>query len=125
MWSAPMTRPVKGKLATLDQLDGRTAADEQALAVISSIESDLGGPESISTARRALIENAAVLGAVVQDMGAKWISGGQVDLNLYSTLSGYVSSRNSTAMKQSWMRGYYRSLRRLKSNCCYESKSLA
>jgi hypothetical protein len=77
-----MTRPVKAKLATLDQLDGRTIAAKQAREVISSIETDLGGRESISTARRALIENAAVLGAVVQDMGAKWISGEQIDLAL-------------------------------------------
>jgi hypothetical protein len=82
-----MTRPVKAKLATLDQLDGRTIAAKQAREVISSIEADLGGRDSISTARRAIIENAAVLGAVVQDMGAKWISGEQIDLNLYSTLS--------------------------------------
>jgi hypothetical protein len=82
-----MTRPAKAKLATLDQLDGRTIAAKQAREVISSIEADLGGRESISTARRALIENAAVLGAVVQDMGTKWISGEQIDLNLYSTLS--------------------------------------
>ena len=47
----------------------------------------MGGRETISTARRALIENAAVLGAVVQDMGAKWLGGEQIDLNLYSTLS--------------------------------------
>jgi hypothetical protein len=82
-----MTHSVKAKLATLDQLDGRTVAAKQAREVISSIEADLGGPESISTARRALIENAAVLGAVVQDMGARWIGGEEVDLNLYSMLS--------------------------------------
>ena len=82
-----MTRPAKARLSTLEQLDGRTIAAKQAREVISSIEADLGGRESISTARRALIENAAVLGAVVQDMGAKWISGEQIDLNLYSTLS--------------------------------------
>ena len=82
-----MTRPVKAKLATLDQLDGRTIAAKQVREVISSIEADLGGSENISTARRAIIENAAVMGAVVQDMGAKWISGEQIDLNLYSTLS--------------------------------------
>jgi hypothetical protein len=82
-----MTRPVRAKLATLDQLDGRTVAARAARDTISAIEADLGGAENISTARRALIENAAVLGAVVQDMGAKWISGEQIDLNLYSTLS--------------------------------------
>jgi hypothetical protein len=82
-----MTPPVKVRLATLDQLDGRTIAAKQAREVISSIEEDLGGRESISTARRALIENAAVLGAVVQDMGAKWISGEQIDLALFATLS--------------------------------------
>jgi hypothetical protein len=82
-----MTRTAKAKLTTLAELDGRTLAARNVREVISSIEADLGGPDNISTARRAIIENAAVLGAVVQDMGAKWISGEQVDLNLYSTLS--------------------------------------
>jgi hypothetical protein len=82
-----MTRPLRTKLATLDQLDGRTIAAKQARDTISAIESDLGGAESISTARRAIIENAAVLGAVVQDMGAKWMQGEQIDLQLYSALS--------------------------------------
>jgi len=83
------------------------------------------GHFSISTARRALIENAAVFGAVVQDMGAKWISGGQVDLNLYSTLSGHCVVEKFDRYEAVWMRSYYRSLRSLKGNCCYESKSLA
>jgi hypothetical protein len=82
-----MTRPRATKLATLDQLDGRTLAAKAARDTIASIEADLGGRESISTARRAIIENAAVLGAVVQDMGAKWMQGEQIDLQLYSTLS--------------------------------------
>jgi hypothetical protein len=82
-----MSRPIKTKLTSLSELDGRTAAARQVRDTISGIEADLGGTDAISTARRQIIENAAVLGAVVQDMGAKWMSGEQVDLNLYSTLS--------------------------------------
>jgi hypothetical protein len=77
----------KTKLTTLAELDGRTTAARSARDTIISIESDLGGADNISTARRAIIENAAVLGAVIEDMGAKWISGEQIDLSLYSTLS--------------------------------------
>jgi hypothetical protein len=82
-----MTRTAKAKLTTLAELDGRTLAARNVREVISSIEADLGGPDNISTARRAIIENAAVLGAVVEDMGAKWISGEQIDLALFATLS--------------------------------------
>jgi integrase len=49
-----MTRPVKAKLATLDQLDGRTVAARQARDTISAIESDLGGAENITTAMRQM-----------------------------------------------------------------------
>jgi hypothetical protein len=41
-----MTRPLKTKLATLDQLDGRTIAAKQARALMADIESDLGAATS-------------------------------------------------------------------------------
>src|SRR5262249_25577735 len=77
----------KTKLSTLAELDHRTAAARRGRGGISALESDLGGRESISAARQALIENAAVLGAVIEEMGAAWLSGQPVDLVLYSTLS--------------------------------------
>src|SRR5262249_35684524 len=82
-----MTRPAKTKLSTLAELDHRTAAARRVRDTITAIESDSGGRESISTARQVLIENAAVLGAVIEEMGTAWLSGQTVDLVLYSTLS--------------------------------------
>ena len=51
-----MTRPLKTKLATLDQLDGRTIAAKQARALMADIESDLGGRDELSTAEFQLIQ---------------------------------------------------------------------
>ena len=81
-----MTRPVKSKLVTLDQLDGRTVAARMAKDTISAIESDLGGADNISTARRQLVESAAVTSAMVADMGSRWLAGEQIDLALFTTL---------------------------------------
>jgi hypothetical protein len=81
-----MTRPVKAKLATLDQLDGRTVAARQARETISAIESDLGGAENITTAMRQIIESAAVTSAMVADLGSRWLAGEQIDLALFCTL---------------------------------------
>ena len=81
-----MTRPVKAKLATLDQLDGRTAAAKQARETISAIERDLGGAENITTAKRQVIESAAVTSAIVADLGSRWLAGEQIDLGLFTTL---------------------------------------
>jgi len=82
-----MTSQPKTKLSTLAELDHRTAAARRVRDTIGAVTADLGGPEAISTARQALIENAAVLGAVIEEMGAAWLSGQPVDLVLYSTLS--------------------------------------
>src|SRR5262245_18879071 len=81
-----MTRPVKTKLATLADLDGRTVAARMAKDTISAIESDLGGPDNITTAKRQLIESAAVTSAMVADMGSRWLAGEEVDLALFTTL---------------------------------------
>ena len=81
-----MTRPVKAKLATLADLDGRTVAARMAKDTISAIESDLGGADNITTAQRQIIESAAVTGAMVADMGSRWLAGEQIDLALFTTL---------------------------------------
>ena len=81
-----MTRPAKTKLATLADLDGRTVAARMAKDTISAIESDLGGAENITTAKRQIIESAAVTSAMVADMGSRWLAGEQIDLALFTTL---------------------------------------
>jgi hypothetical protein len=81
-----MTRPLKAKLTTLDQLDGRTIAAKRAHDTISAIESDLGGAENLTTAMRQLVESAAVTSAMVADLGSRWLAGEQIDLALFCTL---------------------------------------
>jgi hypothetical protein len=76
-----MTRPVKAKLATLDQLDGRTAAARQVRKTISAIESDHGGRDQMTEARIRIAETAAVTTAMVNDMAAKWLNGEDLDFN--------------------------------------------
>ena len=65
-----MTRPLKTKLATLDQLDGRTIAAKQARALMADIESDLGGRDELSTAELQLIQRARFLVASRRRMRA-------------------------------------------------------
>jgi hypothetical protein len=81
-----MTRPVKAKLATLDQLDGRTVAARQVRETISAIESDHGGRDQMTEARLRIAETAAVTTAMVNDLAAKWLNGEQIDLALFCTL---------------------------------------
>ena len=81
-----MTRPIKTKLTSLADLDGRTVAARLAKDTISAIESDLGGAENITTAKRQIIESAAVTSAMVADMGSRWLAGEQIDLALFTTL---------------------------------------
>jgi hypothetical protein len=81
-----MTRPRATKLATLDQLDGRTLAAKAARDTIASIASDLGGADQLSTAEMQIIQRAAVTGAILEDMEAQWLSGAPIDAPTYVAL---------------------------------------
>jgi hypothetical protein len=77
----------KTKLLTLADLDGRTRAFQAVTKVIAAIESDLGGSEHLSVAEQQIITRAALTGAMLEDMGVRWLSGETVDPGLYATLS--------------------------------------
>jgi hypothetical protein len=81
-----MTRPLKTKLATLAQLDGRTVAARQARDMMADIEADLGGRDQLSTGELQLIQRAAIIGAILEDMEALWVAGGQIDAPTYVAL---------------------------------------
>ena len=81
-----MTRPLKTKLATLSELDGRTAAARAVRDMMADIESDLGGRAELSTAELQLIQRAAITGAILEDMEAAWLAGGQIDAPTYVAL---------------------------------------
>lgn len=73
----------KSRLLTFDHLDGRTLAMRKVRQVEAEIASDLGGPEGLSEAQRALARRAAVLSAVLEDAEARWALGERFDLQAY------------------------------------------
>jgi hypothetical protein len=54
--------------------------------LIDSIESDLGGADRLSVAERQLIQHGAVLGAVLEDLEARWIAGAPLDMPSFCTV---------------------------------------
>jgi hypothetical protein len=67
----------KVKLRTLDTLDGRTGAAKRARQIVADIRSDLGGDPS--SAQRELTQRAGILGALIADYEARYLSGQAVD----------------------------------------------
>jgi hypothetical protein len=76
----------KARLLTLDAIDGRTSAARAARDMMADIESDLGGRDQLSTAELQLIQRAAITGAIIEDMEAAWLAGGQIDVQTYLAL---------------------------------------
>ena len=79
--------PSKLRLLTLDDLDGRTRAAQLVRTTMADIAGDLGGPEHLTTGEQQIIKRAALTGAMLEDMGCRWLSGEPVDPALYATLS--------------------------------------
>jgi hypothetical protein len=77
----------KAKLLTLADLDGRTRAAQMVGRTIAAIEGDLGGNDHLSTGEQQIIKRAALTGAMLEDMAARWLLGEPVDPALYATLS--------------------------------------
>ena len=83
----PQKRPPKVQLRTLRDLDRRTTAARAALELRDSIIADLGGGDALSTMKRAIVDSAATLGAMLEDMAAAYLAGDGTDLSLYATLA--------------------------------------
>lgn len=77
----------KVRLRTLADLDKRTTAARAALELRAAITDDLGGEHTLSAMKRAVVHNAAVLGAMLEDMAAAYLGGEGTDLSLYATLA--------------------------------------
>jgi len=77
----------KARLRTLDDLDRRTRAAQQALALRDELAADLGGWDLITVAERQLVENVAMLGAMIRDSGASYLSGQAIDLAEFMALT--------------------------------------
>lgn len=68
----------------IGKLDKRTRVARAVLDRIAELESDAGGSESLSAARRSLIRHAAWLDAVVESHELRLASGQQIDTGAYT-----------------------------------------
>src|SRR4051812_31659349 len=83
--------PPKLRLLTLNALDQRTSAARLARDLVSAITSDLGGQGAVTAAQRQLIQRAAILGAVCEDLETRWIAGDPLPAQEY--LAGINTQR--------------------------------
>jgi len=83
----PLKPAAKIKLRTLNDLDLRTSAAKAVLVLRDSIVKDLGGDQQLSAMQTCLVENAAMLGAALEDMATAYLTGERVDLALYCTIA--------------------------------------
>ncbi|MGE3745167.1 MAG: hypothetical protein AB7G25_05545 [Sphingomonadaceae bacterium] len=68
---------------TFADLDRRTGAFRSAERKINEIINDLGGEQEVSAAAREIVQRLAVLGAVIEDLEARWLGGGKFDFRTY------------------------------------------
>jgi hypothetical protein len=71
----------------LADLDRRTNAAKAAFDLRDSFIADLGGEDAVSAMKRAVVDSAAALGAMLEDMAASYLAGEGADLGLYATLA--------------------------------------
>jgi len=77
----------KARLLTLADLDRRTNAARRAHDVIDRIHSDLGGIDRLATGERQVVQRAAMIGTMAEDIEARWLLGEAVDPNVLCTLA--------------------------------------
>jgi hypothetical protein len=83
----PQDTNKKVRLRTLADLDKRTSAAKAAFELRTAISDDLGGDAALTAMKRAVVHNAAVLGAMLEDMATAYLAGDGTDLSLYATLA--------------------------------------
>ncbi|MER9285070.1 hypothetical protein [Mesorhizobium australicum] len=83
---APSKGP-KARLRTLDDLDRRTRAAQATFELRDQIAKDLGGIDRLSAMKREIVDSAALLGAMIKDAGATYLSGDPVDLGEFMALT--------------------------------------
>ena len=76
----------KTRLLSLQDIDRRTAAYRKTADLIDAIENDLGGPDQLSTGERQIIQRAALTGALLEDLEARWLAGQPIDPAAYCTV---------------------------------------
>ena len=81
----------RSKLKAIADIDRRTRAGKAALAHRNALYEDLGGEDRLSAMERALVQNVAVLGAALDDLAARYLSGESDPLEM----AGYATLANS------------------------------
>jgi hypothetical protein len=77
----------KVRLVTLEDMDRRTTAYRRTAETIDAIEVDLGGADMLSTQERMIVRHVALIGSMIEDLGARWLAGEGIDPVMVSTLS--------------------------------------
>lgn len=73
----------KVRLLTLSDLDGRTRAAQAARRLHDDLISDMGGEHHVSAGQMELAQRAAVMGALIEDIEARWLRGEKIPLHDY------------------------------------------
>ena len=79
--------PPKVRLLTLADLDHRTTAARRAHDLIESIHTDLGGVDRLATGEQQIVQRAALIGTMAEDVEARWLAGQSVDPNILCVLA--------------------------------------
>jgi hypothetical protein len=69
----------KVRLMTLSDLDRRTGAAKRAHDLVKAIREDLGGEDRLATGERQIIQRAALLGTLAEDLETRWLLGESID----------------------------------------------
>jgi hypothetical protein len=77
----------KLRLKSFADLDGRTAAYKSAQSLRNAIAADLGGADTLSAMQQAIVNNAAMLGAMLENIAARYLAGEVVDYAQFATLA--------------------------------------
>lgn len=84
----------KTKLLSLGDLDKRTMAAREALALRDSLLAERGGADRMSVLSLALVDSVATLTAMISDAQARWLRGDKIDP---STLATLINARRREA----------------------------
>jgi hypothetical protein len=80
-------RAGKVRLLTLADLDHRTTAARRAHDLIESIHTDLGGVDRLATGEQQIVQRAALIGTMAEDVEARWLAGQSIDPNILCVLA--------------------------------------
>jgi uncharacterized protein YjiS (DUF1127 family) len=81
------SKGVKARLQSLNDLDRRTKSAQRVFQLRDDLIADLGGRDRLSVMEMQLIDNSALLGAMLQDAATSYLQGEPIDLMEFQTLT--------------------------------------